>query len=31
MTQTQKELLLKDLSARLPYGVMCATYAIGRK
>lgn len=24
MTQENKELLLKDLSARLPYGVMCA-------
>ena len=25
MTQEEKELLLKDLCARLPYGVMCAT------
>ncbi len=26
MTQTEKELLLKDLCARLPYGVKCEVY-----
>ena len=26
MTQEEKELLLKDLSARLPYGVICDIY-----
>lgn len=26
MTQTQKELLLSDLSARVPYGVKCTYY-----
>lgn len=26
MTQENKELLLKDLSARLPYGVKCSVY-----
>lgn len=28
MTQEDKDLLLKDLSARLPYGVICAIYRI---
>jgi hypothetical protein len=29
MTQEQKELLLKDLCARLPYGVKCCIYNFG--
>lgn len=28
MTQEEKQLLLKDLSARLPYGVICSIYRI---
>ena len=30
MTQTEKELLLKDLFARLPHGVMCQTDEHGK-
>ena len=31
MTQRDKELLLKDLCGRLPYGVMCDRLGIARK